>query len=1081
MIYSHPALPLQTVLVLEGGLTGPTPQVTGLNFASPIASDDPAFVAQLALGIQFSLQGTLGNPQFSTVDVNRQRITSSAGNADDATVTPPQNGTLITVGGVGDSPRNPINPLATNDVTDDELYDLSPFLSNGATQFTMETANPSNDDSIFLAVLLLSGDARVGGAQAGDWRSIRLEEYSHDRNVESVIEAESAELAAPGINGTPQSAQSLGQLAPNEKAGDENLRLGFEIQGSLTARNDIDVYSFAGQPGTEVWFDIDATKNSLDTVVELVDANGTVLARSDNSLAEAADPSLLFKSPTLAATSINPLRKSGYDPLNPTAVSQLATPDRYSTNPRDAGMRVVLPGQPGVPASYYVRVRSSSDNLDNLSGGKTSGNYQLQVRLRELDELPGSTIRYSDIRYATNGVELLGLPAHSPIVGEAGEVETFDVFTNTFANSNDSLVAAQDVGNVAQADRGVIGVSGVLSTDDDVDFYRVIVEYDRVQPSPPNDFLSAIFDIDYADGLGRPNTVLSVFDADGKLILSSKGSNVADDRLPPLSGSGITDLRAGSAGALDPYIGPVELPAGPELVEDGTTKASRREVYYVAVSSNAQFPQELQQYVATSPANPLVRMEPINSIRRIAEDRIEFFGSATVAEPPVIPVLLDPLSSVVPFTLGDVTLFVSQDVGLVANTVSTLRYVDPFTGLVEATAGSFPEPIADIAMRGDGNLFAYTTGPNNNRGLFNDATIGTYVQINPGDASTIQLNDDDVETNVQAINLTLTAERAPLGNNNNGVGIIWDAITYRVDSDTQFQNGFAVGSTGDARDNDPDQVGLAGTDFLENVLFHFDTRNGVVANTAPSAQNRMGTGVLNGVGTQKFEFGEILTFTRILPLSASIGDTFTLTIAGESISYTVAGTPINIGNNVIVSQGTSEEVVAGLANAWRAKSLTSPAFAAFELLNSGQFNPFIVDSVFGLPNELRVRLLNPAYANVEIEWSAVKSSGTGGFISSFSNPTVFIEGSGPGGRVTGIDFIGNDMYAVTDRGGLYQVDPFGFGGGFIFTGTSFFVSSNLATWVSSSATDLMTGDNGQPIQCSGLTAGPANAAGGQYA
>ena len=918
---------------------------------------------------------------------------------------------------------------------------------------------------------------------SGAWRSVRLDEYSHDRNVESIVEAEPAESAAPGVNGTPQLAQLLGQLAQHEKAGDENLRLGFEIHGSLTAPDDIDVYSFRGQPGTEVWLDVDGTQNSLDTVIELIDANGTVLARSDNSLAEAVDPSLLVSSTAMSATGVNPLRKQAYDPQNPTASSTLAIPDRYSTNPRDAGMRVVLPGQPGDAITYHVRVRSSSDNLANVAGGKTFGNYQLQVRLRELDEVPGSTVRYSDIRFATTGIELLGLPAHSPITGEAGEIETFDPFTGTFTNSNDALTSAQDVGNVAQADRGVIGVSGVLSDEDDVDFYRLIVEYDRVQPSPPNDHLAAIFDIDYADGLGRPNTVLSVFDSDGVLILTSKGSNVADDRSPPIGTAGITDLIGGSTGVLDPYIGPVELPAGPELVPDGANDATDREVYYVAVSSNAQLPTQLQQYLDPNPANPLVRMEPVNSVRRIAEERVGGLFSP-VAELPEIPVLIDPVTSVVPFTLGDVTLFVSQDIGLVANTTSTLRYVDPFTGAVEATAGSFPEPIADIAMRGDGNLFAYATGPDNNRGQFNDATIGTYVQINPGDGSTTKLTDDGVATNVQSINLMLTAEGAPLGPNNAGVGIRWDALTYQFDTNAQFFNGYAVGSPSDAQDNDADQVGLAGTEFLENALFHFDTGNGVVANRAPAAPNRMGVGVLQGVGTQKSDFGEILTFTRILPLNADIGDTYILTIAGESISYTVGGVPIDLGGPIgIISRGTVEEAVAGLANEWKAKALTSEAFAAFEVLNSGSLNSFLNNQVFGLPEELRVRLLDPAYAGVEIEWSVIEGTGNTGLFtfSTFGSPSVFIEGGGPGGRVTGIDFVGSQMYAVTDNGGLYEVSLGGGFGGGVFTGTSFFSSNNLATYVESSAIDLMTGDNGSPIEFAGLTAGPENVANGAYA
>lgn len=132
VIYSHPDLPLQSVLVLEGGLTGPTPQVTSLDFASPIDTSDPAFVAQLALGIQYGvLVGNAANPQFSTVDINGQRLTSSAGNFDDSIVVPAFDGNLVTVGGVGDSLLNPINPFATDDLTDDELYDLSSFLPDG--------------------------------------------------------------------------------------------------------------------------------------------------------------------------------------------------------------------------------------------------------------------------------------------------------------------------------------------------------------------------------------------------------------------------------------------------------------------------------------------------------------------------------------------------------------------------------------------------------------------------------------------------------------------------------------------------------------------------------------------------------------------------------------------------------------------------------------------------------------------------------------------------------------------------------------------------------------------------------------
>ena len=56
-----------------------------------------------------------------------------------------------------------------------------------------------------------------------------------------------------------------------------------------------------------------------------------------------------------------------------------------------------------------------------MNKGLTSGVYQLQLRLRETDEVPGSTVQYADIRYATNGIEVFGQPTHSPLTGEAGE------------------------------------------------------------------------------------------------------------------------------------------------------------------------------------------------------------------------------------------------------------------------------------------------------------------------------------------------------------------------------------------------------------------------------------------------------------------------------------------------------------------------------------------------------------------------------------------------------------------------------------------------------------------------------------
>ena len=106
--------------------------------------------------------------------------------------------------------------------------------------------------------------------------------------------------------------------------------------------------------------------------------------------------------------------------------------DYYTTNPRDAGMRVILPGIAERETQYFVRVRSqalpganlaayeTSLDLDQVDDGKTSGNYELRVRLQQRDEKPGSTVLNTEIRYAQTGITVEGLPSRSPLVGEIG-------------------------------------------------------------------------------------------------------------------------------------------------------------------------------------------------------------------------------------------------------------------------------------------------------------------------------------------------------------------------------------------------------------------------------------------------------------------------------------------------------------------------------------------------------------------------------------------------------------------------------------------------------------------------------------
>ena len=299
------------------------------------------------------------------------------------------------------------------------------------------------------------------------------------------------------------------------------------------------MYSFQATAGTEVWLDIDRTSHALDTVLELVDEQGLVLARSDNSGEEAENPNLLYRDPTLSEPLVlHPLNKSVFD-----------AQDRWTTNPHDAGMRVVLPGPVGLTNTYQVRVRSSSSQLGTLNAGLTTGVYQLQVRLRELDEVPGSTVRMADIRYAVNGIEVTGGPSHSPLTGEAGEA--VDAQGN---DTNNDLTTPDNLGNLLNTDRGTLSVAGALANAGDVDWYQFDVRYDAVQTDDPNAprHVSVAFDVDYADGFARANTNLWVFNCFrsagvGRRRLGHAGRPAG--RLGPFDGRSVARL-GGSPGSV---------------------------------------------------------------------------------------------------------------------------------------------------------------------------------------------------------------------------------------------------------------------------------------------------------------------------------------------------------------------------------------------------------------------------------------------------------------------------------------------------------------------------------------------------
>jgi hypothetical protein len=465
---------------------------------------------------------------------------------------------------------------------------------------------------------------------AGDWRGLFLDQFSNDRNVAKILETEDFTASAPGPNGTTFSAQVLGDLAGNFSNSNENLRIGFSVEGVLSQNEDVDVYSFSGAAGSEVWLDVDHTTNNLDLVLEVLDANGVLLARSDNSTEETIDPSLIFTSGSLNAENVNPL------PSRTEGVRRNASGlihEDGTTNPLDPGLRVVLPGSPGTRSTFYFRLRSASIDPNASAAGLTSGSYEVQVRLQELQEFAGSTVNFADIRYATNGIHLRGLPGESPLLGEVAEDESVVTvddqgrpLVNGQVTANNGTAVGQRqigsrpqfIGNILDTSKGAISVAGEISSPTDVDFYYITIDQEDTLGFA-NGLVPLTIDVDYADGLNRPDTQLYIFEEEGslffenqyRLIATGDDSNIADDQRKPLTLTDFSDLSRGSVGPRDAYIGPISLPAGN---------------YLIGVSSVAARPRAL----ITSPSS----LRPLNSIRRIVDE--DFVAGQTTAEPPVV-------------------------------------------------------------------------------------------------------------------------------------------------------------------------------------------------------------------------------------------------------------------------------------------------------------------------------------------------------------------------------------------------------------------------------------------------------------
>ncbi|MEJ7591908.1 MAG: hypothetical protein WKF77_10190 [Planctomycetaceae bacterium] len=440
---------------------------------------------------------------------------------------------------------------------------------------------------------------------------------------------------------------------------------------------------------------------------------------------------------------------------------------------------------------------------------------------------------------------------------------------------------------------------------------------------------SVTIDLDFADGYSRADVTVALYDAQNRLILMGRDSNISDDQPRPGNGTDAADLSRGSGGKLDPFIGPVELIGG--------------ETYRLAVIPNDIVPQVMNQYWTANPTSSLVRFEPVNSVRRIAEERLDPAGLTFLLDangnfvldsfgfPILVPSPNDERSTsdlpvtdlftvsntgtldpkhVVPFHLGDVELFVSQARGLTGNNRSVISSVDPFTGANETLLGQFSQPNGDIAMRADGQLHTFSLGTPGQ--AFSDGNVGNYLRIDTGTAAVTNFGDDGIATNI------LNAGNAAA----HDVGIGFNAITY---TGTNDNNLWAVGNRSQLGLK-AGQTGAVAAQYSRNILYQFNTATGDQINPGNGGDRQNAAVAISGAGTTQVDWGQIDTsFTNgglngDITGMATVGNQFYLVDnAGGLYRHSIGGGSTtfiaNIGGLNINFAGLSlapDEVEAGI-------------------------------------------------------------------------------------------------------------------------------------------------------------------------
>ena len=482
--------------------------------------------------------------------------------------------------------------------------------------------------------------------------------------------------------------------------------------------------------------------------------------RSDGSLAGAILPDGNFAVSFTANSTAAQVAQAIRD-----AIAVVAAQRGLRLSAAAADTTVALQASPaGVPGTL-IGFNPGTSALTRLN---PTGAYELQVRLRQLYEIPGSIVSHALVAYATNGIQVLGMPTNSPLLGDTALDPLGD--NVGVAGQTTTLNAPQPIGNLLASNQEVLTLAGDLSGHTDVNFYEFGLDVQNV-----NGYTDAStqawplqFDMNYADGLARPETAMYVYNTSGQLlyiggshygynsgggiIYTTGGSNIADDQQAPNGGSTLNKLASGSYGTTDPSIGTVYLKEGPGIFYD------------VAVTTLGSVPNPLLQYFANKQANPafqpLLRVEPVDSLQRVVEDHVGSQNGSNIAQPATYTMFGTPTDQSVvtvnasadPFSLGDVTLYVGGG--------KDLYTVDPFTGAQEtnvdnpwnsANGALWPNDrnqgytYNDFAMRNDGHLVSVQSNTINTGAYANFAEFntGNATTVNASQAVTINAGEDD--------------------------------------------------------------------------------------------------------------------------------------------------------------------------------------------------------------------------------------------------------------------------------------------------------------------------------------------------